>query len=326
VRSGFAVLFFAAVLQAQDGRLLLLERTIPMTGVEGRIDHLTVDLKGQRLFVAALGNHTIEVIDLAAGKVIHSIRGLGQPQGLFYLASKNELVAADGSDGSCRIYDAASFRLLDTVKFNADADNIRYDATRNEVWIGYGEGGLGAINAATGKRAGDVKFNGHPESFQLERSGTRIFVNVPDAGRIAVIDRVKRSVIANWPVAHAAANFPMALDEAARRLFTGCRKPPSVLVFDAGAGSQLSAFDICGDTDDLFFDAGRKRLYVSCGEGFIDVVDTGGYKRLERIATAPGARTSLFVPDLDRFFLAVRRHDGHEAEIRIYRPAPLDAR
>lgn len=317
MRSCLAVLFLGAVLQAQDGRLLRLERAIPMPNVEGRIDHLAVDVKGRRLFVAALGNHTIEVIDLAGGKVTHSIKGLGEPQGLYYLASKNELFAADGADGTCRIYDAASCRLLNTVKLNADADNIRYDAAKNEVWVGYGEGALGALDAA-GKRAADVAFKGHPESFQLERSGTRIFVNVPDAGRILVIDRVKRSVIAAWPVAHAAANFPMALDDAGRRLFTGCRKPSAVLVFDTAAGRQVSSLEICGDTDDLFFDARRGRLYISCGEGFLDVVDTGSYKRLERIATAPGARTSLFVPELDRLYLAVRRHDGHAAEIRVY--------
>jgi DNA-binding beta-propeller fold protein YncE len=305
-------------LQAQDGRLLHLERAIPLPGVEGRIDHLSVDVKGQRLFVAALGNHTIEVIDLAGGKATHSIKGLGEPQGLCYLASKNELFAADGADGTCRIYDAASFRLLNTVALNSDADNIRYDAAKNEVWVGYGEGALGALDAA-GKRTGDVKFKGHPESFQLERSGSRIFVNVPDAGRILVIDRARRSVIANWPVANAAANFPMALDEAGHRMFTGCRKPATVLVFDTAAGKQASSFGICGDTDDLFFDAGRRRLYVSCGEGFLDVIDADSYKRLERIATAPGARTSLFVPELDRLYLAVRRHDGHAAEIRVYR-------
>jgi DNA-binding beta-propeller fold protein YncE len=311
-----ALLFCAAVTLAAQVRF---ERAIPLPGVEGRIDHLAVDADGKRLFVAALGNHTVEVIDLTAARVVHSIKGLGEPQGLFYLASKRELFAADGADGTCRIYETAGYRLLETVKLGTDADNIRFDAKKNVVWVGYGEGALAALDAEAGKRIAEVRLAAHPESFQLEQAGTRIFVNVPDAGRITVIDREKRRVVADWPVAEAAANFPMALDEAGHRLFTGCRKPPRALVFDTTAGRQVAAFDICGDTDDLFFDSGRKRLYVSCGEGFLDVIDTDGYKRLERIATVPGARTSLFVPALDRLYVAARRHGNREAEIRVYR-------
>jgi hypothetical protein len=314
------VLLLAAGVHAQEPRFLRLERTIPLAGVEGRIDHMAADIQGRRLFVAALGNHTVEVIDLAAGRVVHTIKGLGEPQGLLFVPATGRLYAADGADGSCRVYDAADFRLLDTVKFNGDADNIRYDAAAQQVWVGYGEGGLGALDAATGKRVSDVKLAAHPESFQLERSGPRIYVNLPDAGRIAVVERTARRVVADWPVAEASANFPMALDEAGRRLFVGCRKPARALVFDTASGKPATSFAICGDTDDLFFDAGRKRLYVSCGEGFLDVFDAASYRRLERIATSPGARTSLFVPDLDRLFLAVPRQGAQAAEIRVYRP------
>jgi hypothetical protein len=295
---------------------LRLERSIALPGVEGRIDHLAADVAGARLFVAALGNQTIEVIDLPGGKVAGRIGGLGEPQGLAYVPELARLFAADGADGAFRIYDGHTLKLLETVKLGGDADNVRYDATRKQVWVGYGDGALAVLDAATGKRLGEVKLDGHPESFQLEPSGTRIFVNVPNAGHVAVIDRVEQRILGKSPLPGAAANFPMALDSDGRRLFIGCRKPPEVVVL-SWAGKRTESQPIHGDTDDLFWDAKRSRLYVSCGEGFLDVLE--GAKRVS-IATAAGARTSLYVPQLDRLFLAVPHRGAQRAEIRVYRP------
>jgi DNA-binding beta-propeller fold protein YncE len=174
-----------------------------------------------------------------------------------------------------------------------------------------------------GKIVGEAKLAGHPESFQLERGGSRIFVNVPSANQIAVVDRSAMHVIATWPVVGAKDNYPMALDEANHRLFVGCRRPAKVLVFDTATGRESASFDIVGDTDDLFYDAARKRLYVSGGEGFIDVFqeqDAARFARVGHVATAAGARTSLFVVEQSRLYLAVPHRGSLKAEIRIYEP------
>jgi len=189
------------------------------------------------------------------------------------------------------------------------------------LFVGFGGGALASISPADGKVLGEAKLAGHPESFQLERSGSRLFVNVPTADQIAVLDRVAMKVIATWPVVGAKSNFPMALDEANHRVFVGCRRPAKVLVYDTTTGKESGSFDIVGDTDDLFYDAARKRLYVSGGQGYLDVFQeqgTSGFTRLARIATAAGARTSLFVPEQARLYLAVPHRGNQKAEIRIY--------
>ncbi len=314
-----ALLATAFLAQAQEP--LRLVQTIPMPGVTGRIDHLSIDLKRERLFVAALGNNTVEVLDLRAGKRLHSITGLQEPQGLIYLPELNKLFVASGGDGTCKSFDGELFKLLDTIKFPDDADNIRYDLAARLLYVGYGKGALGIADPAKAARVGDIELGGHPESFQLEKSGSRIFVNVPTAKHIAVIDRHKRTVLAKWPITQAAAHFPMALDETNHRLFAGCRKPPKVLVFDTTSGKLVAELASTGDADDLFYDAARKRLYVSGGEGFISVFRQHGsdqYQSLAKLATRAGARTSLFVPESSRLYLAVPQREGKEAEVRGY--------
>jgi DNA-binding beta-propeller fold protein YncE len=294
---------------------------IPLPGVEGRIDHFGVDLKNKRLFMSALGNNTVEVLDLGSNKRIRSIPGLHEPQGVFFVPEFNRVFVANAKGGAVEILDGDSFKLLGEVNYSDDADNVRYDARAKRIYVGYGDGALGEIDAATGKRSGDVKLEGHPESFQLEASGPRIFVNVPDAGHLAVIDRDRRAVVAKWPIEGARANFPMALDEADHRLFITCRRPAQVMVFDTGSGRLVARLPVVGDADDMFYDAARKRLYVSGGEGAISVVeqhDADHYAVAGRIPTAPGARTSFFVPTLNRLYLAVPHRGSQPAEVRVY--------
>lgn len=305
----------AAALQENPVELV---QTIPMPKVEGRIDHLAYDAKAGRLSVAALGNNTIEVIDLAAGKVIHRIEGLHEPQGI--LALDGQIVVASGGDGSCRLYDATTFKLVRSVDCKDDADNVRVDAEAKLVYVGYGSGGLAVVDPEKGTKVGDIALEAHPESFQLESKGRRIFVNVPKAGHVAVVDRDKRAVIATWKLS-AGANFPMALDEAGRRLFVGCRQPAKLLVFDTESGKETAAVECSGDTDDVFFDASSKRIFVSCGGGFLDVFDASDAapKRIAKVPTAAGARTCLYVPDQQRLFLAVPHRDRQQAEIRVFK-------
>lgn len=295
---------------------------IALPEVEGRIDHMAVDMKGQRLFVAALGNNTVEVIDLTARKRVHSIPGLREPQGIACLAASDRIVVASGGDGTCRIFDGRTYRQTATISCGDDADNVRYDAEARRLYVGYGKGGLAVIDPAQGKRVADIPLDGHPESFQMESRGKRIFVNVPTARQIKVVDREKRVVVATWPVDQAEQNFPMALDEAHHRLLVGCRKPARLLVVDTESGKPVASLPCVGDTDDLFCDAKSRRVYVSGGEGAISVfdqTDADHYRPMATMRTAPGARTSLFVPASGCLYLAVPHRGGQKAEIWVYK-------
>ena len=314
----------------QSSSPLSLETQIPLPNVKGRIDHLSVDAKGQRLFVAAVENHTVEIIDLKSGTDVRTLTDLVEPQGVFYEPSTNRLFVACG-DGVAKIFDGTSFQVLATFKFTDDADNIRYDERDHEVIVGYagakqlrkreqGNGGLGFLDL-NGKRIGDVIVDAHPESFQLEKSGTRLFVNVPDKQEIEVIDLVKRSVLARWPIASEENNFPMALDESHHRLFIGCWTPARLLVFDTRTGKQIGSAKIAGKSDDVFYDAERARVYVLTSQGSLEVFeqkDPDHYARVARYSTPPGTQTGLFVAESGKLFAAVRRQGDQSAEIRVY--------
>lgn len=304
---------------------LRLLQTIPLRGVEGRFDHFALDARRQRLFVAALGNNTLQVLELRTGQPLRSIPNLPKATGVVFVAPLNRIFAASGEGGRCAILDGATFAQVGSAPGLPDADNVRCDASARQVYVGYGQGALAILDAATGRRVGDIPLAAHPEAFELEAKGPRIFVNVPEAGHIAVIDRSKRAVIATWPTEGASSNFPMALDEAHHRLFVGCREPSQVLVYNTLTGQVVTALEVGEDTDDLFYDASLKRLYVSCGSGEIDAFqasDADHYDALASVSTAPGARTSFFSPGLERLYLAVPHRGRQGAEIRVYATSP----
>jgi hypothetical protein len=311
------VLVLFSVAQAEP--LAVLRRTIPLPDVQGRIDHFALDAAGERLFVAALGNHTVEVIDLRAGKVTRSLTGFQEPQGIAYVSEVKRLYVADGGDGEVHVFDGENLTAITMIPFGDDADNLRYDTAAKRLYVGYGSGGLGVIDPATNQKAGAIALTAHPEAFQLEANGPRIFVNLPGSHSVAVVDRVRSVVTGTWQLGFVAANFPMALDEIHHRLFVGCRIPARLLVFDTENGHQVAKLDLHGDCDDLFYDGPRSRLYASCGEGFIDVfsrTDADHYALDESIKTAKRARTCFF--DGGRLFLAVPHAGDHPAEIREY--------
>jgi len=318
------LLFVALVCTAYaaEPAALQLTQTIPLPGVKGRFDHFALDVKGRRLFVAALGNNTLEVIDLLAGKRIQSIAGMSKPTGVLYLPESNRIFVANGDDGTLKILDGATFKVAESLTALDDADNLRFDPKTKLAYLGYGDGALGTIDSAAAKAVARVKLPRHPESFQLEQNGTRIFVNVPDARQVAVLDREKRAVVETWPMEKYQANFPMALDEANHRLFLGCRQPARLVVLDTTTGKSVADVAISGDTDDLFYDATLKRVYLSCGEGFVDVIDqqtADSYQLRERIPTRPGARTSFFSKDFNEFYLAVPQRANQSAELRVFK-------
>jgi len=313
---------FATAVDAADVRApapLELVQTIPLADVRGRIDHLAIDADGARLFVAALGNDSVEVIDLGRGTRVARINRLHEPQGIGYVRSANRLFVANAG-GGVDLFDASTLRRVSRIEGLDDADNVRVDAVNAKVFVGFAHA-LAALDPASGKLLERIALEGHPESFQLESTGSRIFVNVPSAAHIAVVDSQKKSVVGTWRIGHWQANFPMALDEAGRRLFVGCRQPSKLLVLDTESGKEAASVECSGDTDDVFYDAKRKRIYVTCGEGVLDVIRQEGrdrYARVQRIQTAAGARTGLFVPELDRLYLAVPHRNQQPAEIRVY--------
>jgi DNA-binding beta-propeller fold protein YncE len=329
----FVPLFSCGMIAAQGSPALTPKPPMKLTKVEGRMDHLSVDVRGRRLFATAFDNHTLEVIDLKTGRQVHTIPGLDEPQGAYYDPATNRLFVACGGDGTVKIFDGTTFQLLQSVTLNLDADNVRYDARSQHVVVGYGGekflagtvtrpggGGALAVLDTNGKKIADIDMDAHPESFQLEKTGTRVFVNVPDKQEVEVADLAKGTVLARWKVTACTTNFPMALDEEHHRLFVGCRMPATLAVFDTESGKIVASPAMVEHTDDLFYDASKGRVYV-LGEGFVDVwqqKDPDHYERIQRVPTPADARTGLFVPDLGELFETIRHHGAQGAQIDVY--------
>ena len=319
-----AVLVGATPAAAQNaGPPLALEAKIPLGDVSGRIDHLGVDVKRRRLFVAELGNDSLGVVDLASGKVLRRISGLSEPQGVAYVPSADAVYVANGGDGSVRVLHGEDLAPLGRIELGDDADNVRVDAMRDRVLVGYGKGALAVIDPAARAKIADIRLDRHPEGFQVDETGGRAFVNVPDSREIEIVD-LATGASRSPPTQGAVANFPMAIDRGAHRVLVVFRDPPVLMALSSQDGHVAAKVATCGDADDVFVDAKRRRIYVSCGEGAVDVFEPreADYRRLARVPTARGARTSLFVPGLDRLFVAVRATWREPAAIWALRPAP----
>jgi DNA-binding beta-propeller fold protein YncE len=302
---------------------LELVKTIPLAGVEGRIDHMALDGKRGRLVVAALGNGTVEVVGLEKGERVKTFEKLDEPQGVAYLPDVDRIVVACGGDGSVRFFDGATFAETAMVALGDDADNVRFDAVMQRVFVGYGGGAVASIPAAKPTAVGKADVGVHPEAFALETAGRRMFVNAEGAAEVVVVDRFDMTVKARWKLGGARANFPMALDETAKRLYVGCRAPASIVVLATDDGRVVSRVDCSSDPDDVFVDAKRGRVYVSAGAGAVDAFerpDGDHLKPLAKVPTRRGARTSFFDAALDRLYVAVPKDGDKDAEIRVYAP------
>lgn len=319
-----AALFCAPARVGVAAEPLVLERTIALKGVSGRIDHLAIDLVRKRLFVAELGNGTLDVIDLAVGQVVRRIDGLKEPQGVGYVPGADVVAIANAGDGSVRLFRGEALLPTGRVELGDDADNIRLDVRSGMLVVGYGSGGLAVIDPADGRLVRRIPLPAHPEGFQLDATGHRAFVNVPDARQIAIVDMNEGRQTASWRAPDLRANFPMAFDGGLVAVVF--RNPPRLMLFDANSGGRVGSFTSCSDADDVFFDDKRRRIYASCGDGKVDVwqEEVGVYHPLSTVRTATGARTSLFVPELDRLFVAARAGFfglGSAAAILVLRPA-----
>jgi hypothetical protein len=312
-----------AVAQAPSSQDIRLEAKIPLGDVAGRIDHMAVDVARHRLFVAALGHGAVAVVDFDKRILVHLIRGLKEPQGVAYVAPGEKLLVANAGDGSVSIFDAADggreYHEIGRIDLGADADNIRLDAAGGRAFVGYGNGAIAIIDTATLAKRADIRLKAHPESFQRHAASGRLFINIPRTKEIAVIDDSSGKQIASWAVSDRD-NFPMAIHESGDQVLVAFRKPALLRAFAMRDGASLARVPTCDDADDLFVDAKRGRVYVSCGAGVLDVfaMDGAGLRRLAQIPTAPGARTSLYVQELDRLFVAAPARAGVPAAILVF--------
>ena len=317
---------------AQDNVPLRLVQTIPMPKVEGRLDHLGVDVKGKRLFVAGLGNNSLEVIDLKAGKRTQSIPGFSKPQGVFYAPNMKKLFVANGTDGTCKVLKGTPARLTNSLRLSLGADLMDYDAEAKVLYVGYGGrddgkdyGEVAILDTTKETHIGDIQTSAHPGGMAMEKKGRRLFLTIPESNNIVVIDRKSQKIVNTWPISAAQQPVSLALDEARHRLFVGLRKPPQFVVLDSDSGTVVAALESVGLIDGVSFDPAHNRIYVSGGEGFVSVYqqrDSDHYESLGRITTTPIARTSLFVPELNRFYVAIPKQDDRDAQIRVYEPVP----
>jgi len=304
-----------------------LERiqTIQLKGPSGRLDHLALDATHARLFVANMANGSLDVVDLKKGTLLKQIPGQKGIQGIAYAADLNRIFVGVGEVGVCNVFDRDNFTLIKSLPFT-DADNVRYESRTQRVYVAHADKALAVINGKTLEVLTDIKLPGSPESFQLAKDRPRLYLNAPSSHQLVVIDTEANKFINQFPLKLPSGNFPLALDEAAHRLFIGCRRKPMVVVLDTESGKEVTSVPIPEDTDDVFFDAKRKRMYASCGAGFIAVIrqiDADHYEMAAKIPTVKLARTSLFDPETGRLYQVVPRHrDSAGPEIWVYETRP----
>jgi DNA-binding beta-propeller fold protein YncE len=313
--------------KAQSNAPLKLVQTIPMPGVQGRMDHISVDIKGKRLFVPANGDNqnSVKVIDLKAGKWISSIPGQSKPQGTFYSDDFNRLYVTNGTDGTCKIFRGDTFKLIDSLPLGTDANQVGYDPNTKYLYAGLGDknsGALAIIDTSSNKQVGEIKTDARPGGITFDKSGPRIFVNLNGATKLGVLDRKTRGQIGTWPVTGAESYGPLALDESRHCLFLGSRKPPMLIVFDTESGKQITQLESVPSIDGVWYDATRKRVYVT-GNGFVAVYDqksADDYTPMVRIASETDSQPSLWVPQIDRLYISVMPAGSRAAEILVYEP------
>ncbi|QVL33591.1 YncE family protein [Telmatocola sphagniphila] len=320
-----ALLALFSVSPLKAGELELI-KTIPLKGKAGLLDHMDLDTKRDRLLVANKPNNTMDVVDLKSGELIKQIPNQTGIQGVAFAADLDRIYVGLGTNGLCNVFDAESYKSVKTIKFADDADNVHYFPKTQMAYVGHAEKSLGVISAKSNTLKADIKLPGTVEGFVLEANRPRLYASTPEPSQVVVIDTQKNIVSTVYPIKLSGGAHPIALDEANHRLYVACRKEPMVVVLDSETGKEITSVAIPEGADDLYFDATRKRVYVSCGSGFlaiIKVVDADHLQMIEKLPTAPGARTSLLIPETGKLYLGVPKQEGKEAaEIRIYQAKP----
>jgi DNA-binding beta-propeller fold protein YncE len=317
---------------AADQVALKLVQTIPLPGVDGRLDHFAIDVKGRRAFLAALAKNTIEVVDLRSGRVTRTLSGFAKPQGVLFVPKLNRLVIASGADGLVKTLDGTTLAVIRTASVSLGADAIEYDPRSTEIYVGSGggdankeQGDLTVLNIVNGRKVAALTTDAHAGGGIVERNGERVFVLIPEKAQVVVLDRRTKSPVAKWTIPGIQKNVALALDERYHRLFLGVRTPASIVVLDSASGAVVASVPTVATLDGLSFDSATRRIYTSGGEGFVDVtqqIDADHYERIARIPTGPIARTSAFVPEWHRLYVAVPRENERGAELRAFEVVP----
>ncbi len=309
--------------QAQMAPPLTLQRTIPLPGVTGKFDHFAYDPAGNRLFAAAAGNHSVEVIDLNSGTVVESLTGLGKPHGLAWMAEMKRLFASDGVKGDLKIYDDAPLKQMKSIELSDDADDMVYDSKTKLLYIGHGGSpshpAMVAVVDTTNQTLGtNLPVATHPEGLEIDRVNDRIFVNIADSAEVAVIDGATHTQSATWKLTRAKDNVPLAYDDEHQVLFVACRTPARLVVLDGKSGQELADLPTDTGADDLFYDAELHRIYLIAGGGAVDVFEIDGSKKVRALGvthTAAGAKTGLLVPSQHALYVGV---PGEQAAVLVY--------
>jgi DNA-binding beta-propeller fold protein YncE len=320
--------------RGQDASPLKLVQKVPMPNVQDRLDHLGVDVPGKRLFIAALGDkqNTVEVVDLKSNQRTASIPGQSKPQGIFYSVDFKKLFVANGTDGTCKIFAGDTFKLINSFRVGDDADHVGYDPETKYLYIGTGDaksGALVVIDTRTGAHLADIKTDARPGGIKFDKSNSQIYVTLTGSSKLGVLDRKKREQVTTWAVAGVPGNVALAIDEKHHRLFAGSRTPPLLTILNTDTGKTITQVEGVEGIDDLWYDSAHQRIYASGGRGFdvgsIYVYQQTGadqYKLTGRIPTAPGAGTSLWVAEFNRFFVAAPASEKQEAQVLIFEPQP----
>jgi DNA-binding beta-propeller fold protein YncE len=321
-----------SIASAENDVALKLVQTIPLPDVDGRIDHFSVDVKGGRAFLAALTKNTIEVVDVRAGRVIRTLPGFAKPQGVRFVAELNKLFVATGLDGALTTLNGTTLAVLHTATVSLGADAIGYDPRWKYLYVGSGggdankeSGDLTVFSAMTGARIAAIVTDAHAGGSLVDEVGQHVYVLVPEKAEVVVLDRKMHSQVAKWMIPGIQKNVALDLDEKNHRLFLGVRSPASIVVLDANSGAIVASIPTVATLDGLAYDRSTRRIYTTGGEGFVDVtqqMDADHYERIARIPTGPNARTSIFVPQWRRLYVAVPRDQDRSAELRVFDVVP----
>jgi DNA-binding beta-propeller fold protein YncE len=309
--------------QAQTAPPLTLQRTIALPGVTGKFDHFAYDPAGNRLFAAAAGNHSVEVIDLSSGKVVESITGLGKPHGLAWITETRRLFASDGVPGDLKIYDGAPLQQMKSIDLSEDADDMVYDAKTKLLYVGHGGSPnhpamIAVVDTTNQTLVTNLPVATHPEGLEIDKANDRIFVNIADAAEVAVIDGATHTRSATWKLTRAKDNVPLAYDDEHQVLFVACRTPARLVVLDGRSGQELADLPTDTGADDIFYDAELHRIYLIAGGGVVDVFEIDGSKKVRALGvahTSASAKTGLLVPSRHALYVGV---PGQQAAIMVY--------
>lgn len=316
----------APMLSAQAAPGMVLQRTITLPAVKGKFDHFALDAAGKRLFAAAAGNKSVEVIDLTSGAVVDSLEGFGKPHGLAWIASTGTLFVSDGAKAELAIYTGSPLKRVKTIPLSEDADDMVYDQATGLLYVGHG--GTNAANPArvavidvhTQSLVANLPVATHPEALEVDAKNDRIFVNIADAGQVTVIDGKTHTIATTWTLKSAKDNTPLAYDEADDLLLVGCRAPATILAVDGKTGREVSAVASSAGADDLFFEPSTRRGYLITGTGTIDEVELSPVGKLKSIAvtrTVAGAKTGLLDSRRGLLYIGIPG-TSETASIRVY--------